>query len=100
MKLCYDLKVDIQCFVFQMMEYREVLVSFGVFSVYSLDNGGMDNLGFFIIFFLLIFVFLVEIVDERLLNELLDEICEDIGMKEGMELDFVEFLMEQDMVDF
>ena len=34
--------------------------------------------------------------DERLPNELLDEICEDIGMKEGMELDFVEFLMEQD----
>ncbi|XP_067685730.1 uncharacterized protein [Haliotis asinina] len=37
--------------------------------------------------------------DERLPNELLDEICEDIGMKEGMELDFVEFLMEQDMPD-
>ncbi|PVD35958.1 hypothetical protein C0Q70_02927 [Pomacea canaliculata] len=35
---------------------------------------------------------------ERLPNELLDEICEDIGMKSGeMELDFVEFLMEQDM---
>ena len=34
--------------------------------------------------------------DQRLPNELLDEICEDIGMKEGMELDFVEFLMEQD----
>ena len=37
--------------------------------------------------------------DERLPNELLEELCEDIGMKEGMELDFVEFLMEQDMVD-
>ncbi|KAL3837610.1 hypothetical protein ACJMK2_022957 [Sinanodonta woodiana] len=35
--------------------------------------------------------------DERLPNELLDEICVDIGMKEGMELDFVEFLMEQDI---
>ncbi|BFZ22761.1 hypothetical protein BsWGS_25800 [Bradybaena similaris] len=34
--------------------------------------------------------------DQRLPNELLDEICEDIGMKEGMELDFVEYLMEQD----
>ncbi|RUS84677.1 hypothetical protein EGW08_007547, partial [Elysia chlorotica] len=34
--------------------------------------------------------------DQRLPNELLDEICEDIGMKEGMELDFVELLMEQD----
>lgn len=40
-----------------------------------------------------------EMDDERLPNELLDELCEDIGMKEGMELDFVEFLMEQDMVD-
>lgn len=38
-----------------------------------------------------------EMDDERLPNELLDEICEDIGMKEGMELDFVEFLMEQDI---
>lgn len=37
--------------------------------------------------------------DERLPNELLEELCEDIGMKEGMELDFVEFLMEQDVVD-
>ena len=27
--------------------------------------------------------------DDRLPNELLEEICEDIGMKEGMELDFV-----------
>ncbi|XP_060576023.1 GATA zinc finger domain-containing protein 14-like isoform X2 [Ruditapes philippinarum] len=40
-----------------------------------------------------------EMDDERLPNELLDELCEDIGMKEGMELDFVEFLMEQDMGD-
>ncbi|XP_052804616.1 homeobox protein 5-like isoform X2 [Mya arenaria] len=38
-------------------------------------------------------------VDERLPNELLDELCEDIGMKEGMELDFVEFLMEHEDVD-
>jgi len=38
-------------------------------------------------------------MDERLPNELLDELCEDIGMKEGMELDFVEFLMEHESVD-
>ncbi|KAK6182572.1 hypothetical protein SNE40_010226 [Patella caerulea] len=41
----------------------------------------------------------VQMDDDRLPNELLDEICEDIGMKEGMELDFVEFLMEQDDMD-
>ena len=34
---------------------------------------------------------------DRLPNELLDELCEDIGMGEGTELDFVEFLMEQDV---
>ncbi|KAK3106424.1 hypothetical protein FSP39_019693 [Pinctada imbricata] len=81
-----------------LMEYRDVPASPGASSVHSLDLEGGDNPGspttpssptpqpq--------------EMDDERLPNELLDEICEDIGMKEGMELDFVEFLMEQDMVD-
>lgn len=40
-----------------------------------------------------------EMDHERLPNELLDELCEDIGMGDGTELDFVEFLMEQDVVD-
>lgn len=40
-----------------------------------------------------------EMDHERLPNELLDELCEDIGMSDGTDLDFVEFLMEQDVVD-
>ncbi|XP_021362489.1 uncharacterized protein LOC110456217 isoform X2 [Mizuhopecten yessoensis] len=79
----------------ELMEYREAPSSPGASSVHSLNMDNMDpttpdspppippqDMD-----------------DERLPNELLDEICEDIGMKEGMELDFVEFLMEQDMVD-
>ena len=76
------------------MEYREAPSSPGASSVHSLN---MEHLGsptpspppthp-------------VDMDDDRLPNELLDEICEDIGMKEGTDLDFVEFLMEQDMVD-
>lgn len=82
-----------------MMEYREAPASPGASSVHSLDNGGMDNLGSPTTPSSPTPAAPAEIVDERLPNELLDEICEDIGMKEGMELDFVEFLMEQDMVD-
>ena len=83
--------------IFQLMEYREAPASPSASSVttsLSLENCGspetpnsptpQDY---------------QEMDDERLPNELLDELYEDIGMKEGMELDFVEFLMEQDMVD-
>ncbi|XP_048728025.2 uncharacterized protein LOC125645987 isoform X2 [Ostrea edulis] len=95
-----ELKVDVGTGNFQnMMEYREAPASPGASSVHSLDNGGMDNLGSPTTPSSPTPTAPVEIPDERLPNELLDEICEDIGMKEGMELDFVEFLMEQDMVD-
>lgn len=95
-----ELKVDVGAGNFQnMMEYREAPASPGASSVHSLDNGGMDNLGSPTTPSSPTPVPPAEIADERLPNELLDEICEDIGMKEGMELDFVEFLMEQDMVD-
>lgn len=40
-----------------------------------------------------------EMDHERLPNELLDELCEDIGMGDGTELDFVEFLMEHEVTD-
>lgn len=86
---------DVGASIQNLMEYREAPSSPGASSVHSLNMDNMDpttpdspppippQ----------------EMDDERLPNELLDEICEDIGMKEGMELDFVEFLMEQDMVD-
>ncbi|KAJ8307467.1 hypothetical protein KUTeg_015551 [Tegillarca granosa] len=88
---------DVDASIQNLMEYREAPSSPGASSVHSLN---MDNCGSpkspsspTPV------VQPQEMDDERLPNELLDEICEDIGMKEGMELDFVEFLMEQDMVD-
>ncbi|XP_052253782.1 uncharacterized protein LOC127860064 isoform X1 [Dreissena polymorpha] len=79
-----------------LMEYREAPASPSASSVtttLSLENGGSpdtpnsppapDNAE----------------MDERLPNELLEELYEDIGLKEGMELDFVEYLMEQDAGD-
>ncbi|KAK3579906.1 hypothetical protein CHS0354_031426 [Potamilus streckersoni] len=75
-----------------LMEYREAPASPSASSVttnLSLDNPGSPNTPNS--------PPPEDMDDERLPNELLEEICVDIGMKEGMELDFVEFLMEQDI---
>lgn len=80
----------------QLMEYRQAPASPGASSVHSQD---MDNTDILASPPPSPPPIKQDMDDDRLPNELLEEICEDIGMKEGMELDFVEFLMEQDMVD-
>ncbi|XP_063422117.1 myb-like protein AA isoform X1 [Mytilus trossulus] len=82
---------------FHLMEYRQAPVSPGASSVHSQDD--MDNADILASPPVSPPPVKQDMDDDRLPNELLEEICEDIGMKEGMELDFVEFLMEQDMVD-
>lgn len=79
------------------MEYRQAPASPGASSIHSQDD--MDNRDILASPPASPPPVKQDMDDDRLPNELLEEICEDIGMKEGMELDFVEFLMEQDMVD-
>lgn len=78
--------------LFQLMEYRDAPPSPSTSSVTSVSASGLDALSSPTTPASPV---PEEMDDERLPNELLEEICEDMGIKDSMDIDLIDYMMDQ-----